>query len=136
MILPGEKLRLCQISPEGDFIEASEMDDLKIILMTDLDGTLLDHNTFDYEPIKTFMRELLDSGVEIIPNSSKTSEELDHFCADFGQRLPYVSENGAALYHSEIFSGEFSSEQSRRLNSQLEVFNDIPEKDLNQTTSE
>ena len=90
---------------------AREMDDLKIILMTDLDGTLLDHNTFDYEPIKTFMRELLDSGVEIIPNSSKTSEELDHFCADFGQRLPYVSENGAALYHSEMFSGEFSSEQ-------------------------
>ena len=25
MILPGEKPRLCQISPEGDFIEASEM---------------------------------------------------------------------------------------------------------------
>lgn len=25
MILPGEKTRLCQISPEGDFIEASEM---------------------------------------------------------------------------------------------------------------
>jgi len=31
---------------------------------------------------------------------------------------------------------QFSNEQSRRLNSQLEVFNDIPEKDLNQTTSE
>jgi putative proteasome-type protease len=25
VILPGEKPRLCQISPEGDFIEASEM---------------------------------------------------------------------------------------------------------------
>ena len=87
------------------------MDDLKIILMTDLDGTLLDHDTFEYEPVKTFMRELLDSGVEIIPNSSKTSEELEHFCADFGQRLPYVSENGAALYHSEMFSGEISGEE-------------------------
>ena len=86
------------------------MSDPQIILMTDLDGTLLDHDTFDYQPVKSFMAQLINAGIRIIPNSSKTSEELDYFCADFGQRLPYVSENGAALYNSDMLLSEDRNE--------------------------
>ena len=67
--------------------------------MTDLDGTLLDYDNFDYEPLKVFMNKLIASGVVIIPNSSKTSAELEHFCKDFDAPLTYVCENGAAIHH-------------------------------------
>jgi predicted mannosyl-3-phosphoglycerate phosphatase (HAD superfamily) len=35
---------------------------------------------------------------------------LEYFCANFGQRLPYVSENGAALYNSDMLLSEGFSE--------------------------
>ena len=44
------------------------MNDRKIIVMTDLDGTLLDQDTFEYEPVKSYMAELLDSGIGIVLN--------------------------------------------------------------------
>jgi mannosyl-3-phosphoglycerate phosphatase len=81
------------------------MNDLKIIVMTDLDGTLLDQDTFEYEPVKSYMAELLDSGVGIVLNSSKTWAELEYFCRSFGRQLPYVSENGAAIYNADSLLG-------------------------------
>lgn len=77
------------------------MNDLKVIVMTDLDGTLLDHATFQYEAVKSFMTELLDSGIRIILNSSKTQTELEYFCNGFGRKLPFISENGAAIHNPE-----------------------------------
>ena len=88
------------------------MSKLQIILMTDLDGTLLDHDNFGYESVKSFMIELIHAGIKIIPNSSKTSEELEYFCAGFGQRLAYVSENGAALQYLDLLSDSNTDERS------------------------
>ena len=84
------------------------MSEPQIILMTDLDGTLLDHDTFGYESVKSFMVELIHAGIKIIPNSSKTSVELEYFCKDFDAPLAYVCENGAAIHHLAVVKGQAS----------------------------
>jgi len=55
----------------------------RVILMTDLDGTLMDANTFTYEAIKATVKQYLSDGINIILNSSKTAAEMDHLCQEF-----------------------------------------------------
>ena len=50
-----------------------------ILIFTDLDGSLLNHNNFEFKEIKSFILKCLDNGVRIIPNSSKTKTEIEHF---------------------------------------------------------
>ena len=45
--------------------------------MTDLDGTLLGHEDFGFAPIRDRLLDLIDSGIKIVPNSSKTRREID-----------------------------------------------------------
>ena len=44
----------------------------QIIIFTDLDGSLLDKDTFEFDEIEDYFRELISKGIKIIPNSSKT----------------------------------------------------------------
>ncbi|MDC0462356.1 HAD hydrolase family protein [Alphaproteobacteria bacterium] len=76
--------------------------DTSVIIMTDLDGTLLDFNTFGFDPIRPVIEELLESGIVIIPNSSKTNIEIDNFCNLLGVKLPYICENGASLCNANL----------------------------------
>ena len=65
--------------------------------MTDLDGTLMDANTFTYEAIKATVKQYLADGINIILNSSKTAAEMDHLCHEFDYSFTYICENGAAI---------------------------------------
>ena len=47
-----------------------------ILIFTDLDGTLLDRDTFKFDGIKTFLNVLKNENIIIIPNSSKTKDEI------------------------------------------------------------
>jgi len=51
----------------------------QIVIFTDLDGTLLDKNTFKFDKIEKYFRELILKNIIIIPNSSKTEAELLDF---------------------------------------------------------
>ena len=48
----------------------------KIIIFTDLDGTLLHRDTFQFDTIKNYIKNLINKGVIIIPNYSKTEIEI------------------------------------------------------------
>ena len=48
----------------------------QIIIFTDLDGSLLDKDTFKFNIIENYFRELILKNIIIIPNSSKTEAEL------------------------------------------------------------
>ena len=50
-----------------------------ILIFTDLDGTLLDRDTFKFDGIKTFLNVLKNENIIIIPNSSKTEDEIIEF---------------------------------------------------------
>ena len=51
----------------------------KIIIFTDLDGSLLDRETFRFDSIKNYILKLLKKEIFIVPNSSKTKKEILSF---------------------------------------------------------
>ncbi len=51
----------------------------KILIFTDLDGSLLNRDNFEFGSIKNFIKELLSHDIFIIPNSSKTAKEITNF---------------------------------------------------------
>ncbi|MET0066687.1 MAG: HAD-IIB family hydrolase [Candidatus Thiodiazotropha sp.] len=67
------------------------------LVFTDLDGTLLDHHTYDATPALPALDWLRESGVPIIPVSSKTLAELEDLKHQLNFDGPIVAENGAVL---------------------------------------
>ena len=70
----------------------------KIIIFTDLDGSLLDKETFKFDVIEDYFKELISSGIVIIPNSSKTESELLDFNKQNSLNLSFISENGSSVH--------------------------------------
>jgi mannosyl-3-phosphoglycerate phosphatase len=67
------------------------------LLVTDLDGTLLDADTYDPGPAAAALRRVLDAGIEVAFCSSKTRAEQEALARDLGVDVTLVVENGAAI---------------------------------------
>ena len=72
--------------------------DKRILIFTDLDGTLLDHYTYQTEKAAAMIETLKSNEVAIIPNSSKTSSEILLIRQQLAINTPFIIENGAAVY--------------------------------------
>ena len=70
----------------------------KILIFTDLDGSLLDKETFKFDIIKDYFKELVRNGIIIIPNSSKTEAELLDFNEENNLDLSFIAENGSSIH--------------------------------------
>ncbi len=68
------------------------------IILTDLDGTLLDHHTYSYDAAKGVLAYLESQHVPVIANTSKTCAELIHLRKELKNHSPFIVENGAAVY--------------------------------------
>jgi mannosyl-3-phosphoglycerate phosphatase len=68
------------------------------IVFTDLDGTLLDHDTYSWEPARPALKLLQDNGVPLIMVSSKTRPEIESLRRKIGNRDPFIVENGGAIF--------------------------------------
>ena len=68
------------------------------IIMTDLDGTLLDHYSYSFEPAQGVLAYLESQHVPVIANTSKTFAELTHIRKEINNHSPFVVENGAAIF--------------------------------------
>lgn len=68
------------------------------IILTDLDGTLLDHYSYSYAPAKGVLAYLESQHVPVIANTSKTCAELIHIRKEIKNHAPFIVENGAAIY--------------------------------------
>ena len=79
----------------------------KILIFTDLDGTILDRDTFKFDQIKRYMKKILNSGILIIPNSSKTESEIVEFNQELGENLAYISENGSVINGLNLLNSNF-----------------------------
>lgn len=73
-------------------------------MVTDLDGTLLDHHTYSYLPALPALHKLGSKAVPLILCSSKTRAEIVHLREELGTSAPYIVENGAAI--CEVMSDE------------------------------
>ena len=75
-------------------------------VITDLDGTLLDHS-YSWEPARTTVTLLKDQGIPVIPCTSKTAEEVRLFRQDAGLNDPFIVENGGAIYGTHADGSEW-----------------------------
>ena len=70
----------------------------KLILFTDLDGTLLDLDSYSYEPAAEALRLVRDRDVPLVFCSAKTRLEQEHYRHRLGIRDPFIVENGSAIF--------------------------------------
>jgi len=67
------------------------------LVATDLDGTLLDRETYGFAPARPALDALRESGVPLVLCSSKTRAEMEPLAAAIGTPGPLVVENGGAI---------------------------------------
>lgn len=68
------------------------------VAFSDLDGTLLDHDTYAWEAAGEGMQALRDAGVPLVLASSKTRAEMEVWRRRLGNSDPFITENGGGAY--------------------------------------
>jgi len=67
------------------------------VVVTDLDGCLLDAETYSWEAARPALDELRARGIPLVLCSSKTRAEMAPLHAELGLDAPYVFENGGGV---------------------------------------
>lgn len=70
----------------------------RYVVVTDLDGSLLDHHTYSFAPAVDAMDRLRELGVPLVLNTSKTRAELHALREELGNSDPFIVENGSAVF--------------------------------------
>jgi len=70
---------------------------IPILVFTDLDGTLLDHDTYSFAAAKSAIDKLKALHIPIIPVTSKTLSELDTLLQKLDLNSPVIAENGGII---------------------------------------
>ena len=71
---------------------------MPLIIFTDLDGTLLNQEDYDYKPAIPMLEKFKKKGVPIIPVTSKTRAEVAQLREDIGLNDPFIVENGSGIF--------------------------------------
>lgn len=72
-----------------------------LIVYTDLDGTLLDHETYSFHPAKDALELLEEKGIPLVICTSKTRAEIEFVRKLLGNSEPFISENGGGVFIPE-----------------------------------
>lgn len=80
----------------------------KHLIFTDLDGSLLDHYSYSFEPARSLLEKLEERNIPVVCCTSKTFDELVSLRKTLNNPHPFIVENGAAIY---IPRGYFGSPQ-------------------------
>lgn len=71
---------------------------IPLLVYTDLDGTLIDHTTYEWSPAKPALDALRDAGGAVILASSKTAAEVGPLQSELSlAHFPAIVENGAGV---------------------------------------
>ena len=70
----------------------------QLIIFTDLDGTLLNGETYDYAATVPIIQQLKSLKIPVIPVTSKTRSEVSTLRQDVGLTDPFVTENGSGIF--------------------------------------
>jgi mannosyl-3-phosphoglycerate phosphatase len=79
----------------------------QIVVFTDLDGTLIDHDTYDFKEAKLALDQLRSRAIPVIICSSKTRAEIEIYRQRMGLSGPFIVENGGAIFipHEDLSVG-------------------------------
>lgn len=70
----------------------------KLIIFTDLDGTLLDHATYSFEAALPALQLIKEKEIPLVICSSKTRKEIEYYREKMGNAHPFVTENGGGIF--------------------------------------
>ena len=76
-----------------------------LVIYTDLDGTLLDHETYSFDAARQALDRLQAQAIPLIFCTSKTRSETEMWRARMQNAHPFIVENGGALF---VPAGYFS----------------------------
>lgn len=86
----------------------------KLIVFSDLDGTLLDHDSYSFAPAKPMLDQLSALGVPVILASSKTAVEMIPIRAEMQLgAVPMICENGAGRVDATAQNAETADDYVR-----------------------
>ena len=109
--LPQKADWCLQLSPNheilGHFQEAPSH-----LVFTDLDGTFLDHYTYDWSAAKPALKALTEQGIPVVINTSKTAPEVIALQKEMSLKAPFSVENGSALYIPKGYFANVIGEES------------------------
>lgn len=82
----------------------------QLLVFTDLDGSLLDHHSYDWSPAGDWLTRLQLAGVPVVIDTSKTAAEVGRLVVELGlEGQPFVVENGAAIHLPPAWRNEGES---------------------------
>ncbi len=96
----GDRLsfRLPYSTPRLEYSTSDRIFCMKqVLVFTDLDGTLLDHDTYSYAAASKALFELKKRNIPVILNSSKTMAEMKLLRQSMELWHPFIIENGGAV---------------------------------------
>jgi mannosyl-3-phosphoglycerate phosphatase len=73
------------------------------VVFTDLDGTLLDHATYSFEPARPALEALAAARVPVVFCTSKTRAETERWRLALENTHPFIVENGGAVFIPETY---------------------------------
>ena len=79
-------------------IKNSYQKDCHLLVFTDLDGTLLDHETCSFEPALPAIKTLKEKNIPLVFCTSKTRAEIEKAQLQLHNTHPFISENGGAIF--------------------------------------
>ncbi len=71
---------------------------LRTIVFTDLDGTLIDFETYSFTTTAPLAQKLINKNIPLVFCSSKTLEEQLHLMKEMGILTPCIVENGSGIF--------------------------------------
>jgi mannosyl-3-phosphoglycerate phosphatase len=79
------------------------MTEARLILFSDLDGSLLDHDTYDFSAALPALESVADNRIPLVLTSSKTAAEILAIQDELNLTHPFIVENGSAIYIPEDY---------------------------------
>lgn len=78
----------------------------QIVVFTDLDGTLIDHERYSFKAALPALGLLREKNIPLVICSSKTRAEIEIYRERLGNTHPFVSENGGGIFIPRSYFGE------------------------------
>ena len=69
-----------------------------LLIFTDLDATLLDHDTYSFAAALPLLNWLREKDIPVIPTTSKTHAELSQLREGLRNSHPFIVENGSSVF--------------------------------------
>jgi len=77
----------------------------RLIIFTDLDGTLLDYSNYSFEKALPALEILRQKNIPLILCSSKTKKEIEYYRKKLDNNYPFISENGGGIFIPKGYFG-------------------------------